>query len=76
MNATRRTEDDFGSSRPVLSADSRRGGGLLSGLLQAIMPSKGKAQRAEPTLGAARSNDERREPYLFGQRRPTPGTAD
>jgi hypothetical protein len=74
MNATRRTNDDFGSSRPILSADARKGGGLLSGLLQAIMPSKGKAQRAEPTVGAARSADERREPY-FGQRA-TPGTAD
>lgn len=75
MNATRRTDDDFGSSRPILSADTRKGGGLLSGLLQAIMPAKGKAPRAEPTLGAAReATDERREPY-FGPR-VTPGTAD
>jgi hypothetical protein len=74
MNATRRTNDDLGSSRPILSADTRKGGGLLSGLLQAIMPGKGKAQRSEPTLGVTRATEERREPY-FGQRA-TPGTAD
>jgi hypothetical protein len=74
MNVTRRTDDDFGPSRPILSADARKGGGLLSGLLQAIMPSKSKAQRTEPTFGAVRSTDDRREPY-FGQRA-TPGTAD
>lgn len=73
MNATRRTNDEFGSSRPILSADTRKGG-LLSGLLQAIMPAKGKAQRSEPTLAVTRATEERREPY-FGQRA-TPGTAD
>jgi hypothetical protein len=73
MNATRRTDNDFGSSRPVLSAEAQKGGGLLSGLLQAIMPAKGKAQRAEP-VSTARAAEERREPY-FGQRA-TPGTAD
>jgi hypothetical protein len=72
MTATRRTDNDFGSSRPILSAEAK-GGGLLSGLLQAILPAKGKAQRAEPTL-TARATEERREPY-FGQRA-TPGTAD
>jgi hypothetical protein len=71
MNATRFTND----TRPILSTEARKGGGLLSGLLQAILPSKGKAQRTEPTLGAARATDERREPY-FGPRGATPGTAD
>jgi hypothetical protein len=72
MNATRFTTD----TRPILSTEARKGGGLLSGLLQAIFPSKGKAaQRAEPTLGAARATEERREPY-FGPRGATPGTAD
>ena len=71
MNATRFTTD----TRPVLSAEARKGGGLLSGLLQAIFPSKGKSQRAEPTFGTARATDERREPYL-GSPGATPGTAD
>jgi hypothetical protein len=71
MNATRFTTD----TRPILSTEARKGGGLFSGLLQAILPSKAKAPRAEPTLGAARATDERREPY-FGPRGATPGTAD
>jgi hypothetical protein len=79
MNATRLKTDplaqDLGTSRPVLSAAAGKGG-LLSGLLQAIMPSKSKAQRAEPRLVAENGGtEERREPYLFGQR-PTAGAAD
>ena len=76
MNATRFTTDTIGSSRPILSADARKGGGLLSGLLQAIFPSKSRVERTEPTLGtASRATDERREPF-FGPRGATPGTAD
>jgi hypothetical protein len=40
------------------------------------MPSKSKAQRAEPRLVAENGGtEERREPYLFGHR-PTAGAAD
>lgn len=71
MTATRLKTDpiaqDFGASRPVLSAANSTGG-LLAGLLQAIRPGKGKAQRAEPTLvSETRADGQRREPY-FGQR--------
>jgi hypothetical protein len=80
MNATRlKTEplaQDLGSTRPVLSA-ANSSGGLLSGLLQAILPGKGKSQRAAPRLVAeVRGDGQRREPYLFGQSRPTSDAAD
>ena len=80
MNATRLKTDplaqDFGSNRPVLSA-ATRSGGLLSGLLQAILPGKSKTPRAEPRLVAeTRTEGQRREPYLFGQSRPTSDAAD
>ena len=80
MNATRLKTDplaqDLGSNRPVLSA-ANRSGGLLSGLLQAIIPGKGKSsQRAEPRLvSEMRDCGQRREPY-FGQPRPTSDAAD
>lgn len=78
MTATRLKTDpiaqDFGASRPVLSAANGRGG-LLAGLLQAIRPGKVKTRRAEPTLGAARPTDARREPY-FGQRGTASDAAD
>ncbi len=70
MNATRfKTElpaEDFGATRPVLSAANSSG--LLSGLLRAILPGKTKSHRAEPRLVAEnRADGQRREPY-FGQR--------
>ena len=78
MTATRLKTDaftqDVGSTRPVLSAATSTG--LLSGLLQAIMPGKGKAQRTEPSLtSVTRANGERREPQLFGPR-PASDAAD
>jgi hypothetical protein len=78
MTATRLKTDaftqDVGSTRPVLSAATSTG--LFSGLLQAIMPGKAKAQRAEPRLAAeTRTGGERREPQLFGPR-PASGAAD
>ena len=93
MNATRLSTDplapetrDFTASRPVLSGGSS--GGLLSGLLRALLPfrsggSKATAPgRAEPRLRATQSEsveaegNTRREPYLMAQRRPTLGAAD
>jgi hypothetical protein len=79
MNATRLKTDplaeDLGSNRPVLSAASSSGG-LLSGLLQAILPGKSKVQRAEPRLvSETRANSQRREPH-FGPRSATPDAAD
>lgn len=87
MNATRLNANplpqDLQPSRPVLSGDGREGG-LLSSLLRSLFPSRGEArsmaQRAEPRLRSMRDEEtgsgERREPYLFGQSRATPGTAD
>ena len=79
MTATRlKTEplaQDFDSTRPVLSTGNSSGG-LLSGLLQAIMPGKGKSQRAETRLVTeTRADSQRREPY-FGQRGASTGAAD
>ena len=87
MNATRLTANplsqDLPNARPVLSADE--GGGLLSGLLRGLLSFRsGEAkqptqQRAEPRLQSARvapSGEDRREPYLFGQRGPSADAAD
>jgi len=75
------------ASRPVLSG-SARSGGLLASLLSVLLPFRssgskaGNLRRAEPRLRAAPAEetgyagDERREPYLMGQRRATPGAAD
>lgn len=89
MNATRLTTapvaQDLPRSRPALSG-THEGGGLLSGLLRALLPFRGASakasgQRAEPRLQSARAEEngaanERREPYLFTQRRASTGTAD
>ncbi len=89
MNATRLNANplsqDLQTARPVLSGGAREGGGLLSGLLRTLLPfrsgdARSTAQRAEPRLQSPRveaaSGGERREPYLFGQRGPSAGTAD
>jgi hypothetical protein len=88
MNATRLNANplsqDLQTSRPVLSGGTREGGGLLSGLLRSLLPARSDArptsQRAEPRLQSTRveetGGDDRREPYLFGQRGPSAGTAD
>jgi hypothetical protein len=89
MNATRLNANplsqDLQTTRPVLSGGPRESGGLLSGLLRSLLPSRsGDArstlQRAEPRLQSTRvertGGDDRREPYLFGQRGPSAGTAD
>lgn len=78
---------DLTASRPVLSS-SARSGGLLASLLSALLPFRssgskaGTPHRAEPRLRTVEAEEtgdaggERREPYLMGQRRMTPGTAD
>jgi hypothetical protein len=86
MNATRLNANplsqDLSNARPVLSADE--GGGLLSGLLRGLLSfrsaeARPTQQRAEPRLQSARpapAGDDRREPYLFGQRGPSADAAD
>jgi hypothetical protein len=87
MNATRLNANplsqDLQPSRPVLSAGTNEGG-LLSGLLRLLPGRSGDtrptAPRAEPRLQSTRveeaGSDDRREPYLFAQRRVTPDAAD
>lgn len=85
MNATRLNANplsqDLANARPVLSADE--GGGLLSGLLRGLLSFRSAeakpTQRAEPRLQSPRvapSGEDRREPYLFGQRGPSADAAD